>query len=186
MSIFAALLTKVSNNGKVFQAKFLGKTKANIRNLAQYGFFSIPPVDSKLVMFKDVFESYYAIGYKDSIIPILKQNETVMGNFVKGSVIKFDENGNIDITCTANETITITGNCTINCVNANINASTKATITAPTTDVIATTAVNITSPLTTITGALTVTGTTTIETKPFLPHTHSGVTVGAGVTGGVV
>jgi hypothetical protein len=43
-----------------------------------------------------------------------------------------------------------------------------------------------------ITGNLSVSGTsnlqgaTTIETKPFITHTHSGVTVGAGITGGVV
>lgn len=169
MSIFAALLTKISNNGKTFQGKFLGKTKANIRNLTPYGFFSVPPVDSKLVMLKDVFETHYAISYKDSITPALKQNEAVIGNFVKGSTAKFDEDGNIDITCNGNETVTITGNCTINVTgNCNINATTTTIDSGGTGKVVV------------------ANGGTEIDLKDFLTHTHSGVTAGAGVTGGVV
>ncbi len=123
MSIFSALLTRVSNNGKTFQAKFLGKTKSGIRSLTPYGFFSVPPVESKLVIFKDAFESNYAVGYKDDIIPILKEGEAVFGNFVKGTIIFCDENGNINITCNGNKTVTVTGNCTINVTgDANINA----------------------------------------------------------------
>lgn len=194
MSIFWGLLNRITNNGKIFQGQFFGKTKTKIRSITPYGFFCHPPKNSQLIVMKSINESFYAIAFQDSSIPSLKENEVAIGNFVDGSIIKFDENGNINITCTGNQTITVNGNCTVNvtgnasitAANISATATTAATVTAPTTNIVAATAVNITSPLTTITGALTVTGITTIQTKPFLTHIHSGVTTGPNNTGGVV
>jgi phage gp45-like len=178
MSIFSALLTKISNSGKTFQATFLGKTKSDIRSLSPYGFFAVPPQGSKLVMFKDITESFYAVGYKDSSIPSLKEGEATVGNFVKGSIIKFDEDGNINITCNGNKTVTVTGNCTINVTgDASVNAenitaiaTTKATVTAPTSEINSTTSCSI---LSGGTGSVVVTPAgTTIDGKSFLSHVH--------------
>lgn len=57
----------------------------------------------------------------------------------------------------------------------------KITLQAPIVDIEATTSVTINAPLNDIKG-----GGTKIDGKPFLPHGHSGVTVGGANTGGVV
>jgi hypothetical protein len=57
----------------------------------------------------------------------------------------------------------------------------KFKVSAPIIDLEATTSITANSPLNDIKG-----GGTKIDSKPFLPHEHSGVTTGGGVTGGVV
>lgn len=184
MSIFWGLLNRITDNGKVLQGQFFGKTKAKIRNVTPYGFFCYPPKNSQLVVMKAINESFYAIAFQDSSIPSLKENEVEVGNFVAGTTIKFDENGNIDITCSGNCTINVTGNASISAENITATANTKATVTAPTSEINSTTSCTIDSGGT---GKIIVTPAgTTIDNKPFLTHLHSGVTTGVGNTGGVV
>jgi hypothetical protein len=94
--IFSGTLTKIKSAGKNLQIKYF-KPKDNIRNLNPYGFFSNPPQNCKVVALKDKFGSVYGIAYLDSSIPVLNGNEAVVGNFVDGSQIKFDNAGKIQI-----------------------------------------------------------------------------------------
>jgi len=184
MNVFGAVLTLVKNSGKVLQTLYNGKTLDKIQNLTPYGFFSNPPLGSKVVMIADTSNTYYGIAYLDEVIPSLEENEVAVGNFKIGSIVKFDKNGNINITCKKDTNINITGDCNINCTNANITAITKAKvvapqveITAPITNITSTTSITMTSPLTSLlsggTGQVLITPAgTTIDGKPFLPHVH--------------
>lgn len=102
----------------------------------------------------------------------LKEGEFVTGNFKVGSIIKFDEQGNVDITCKKDLTANVEGN-----LNTVVNGAMTANITGNS---------DITCPQTTINGNviingnLTVSGTTLLTILSFLAG-GSG-TIPAGVT----
>jgi hypothetical protein len=191
--IFSGLLTLIKNAGKVFQVNFNNKTTDKVRNLTPYGLFCHPPKNSKVVLIQDKNKTYYGIAYLDEVIPTLKENEVVVGNFVIGSIVKYDEDGNINITCKKDTIINIdndeerdvgndydlniTNNATITAgVNITINANTTCIVNSPSISLLSggVGSVVITS------------GGTIIDGKQFLTHIHSGVTPGVGNTGGVV
>ena len=189
---FAGFLTKVSSTGKIFQIKSFFKGEEKVPNITNYGFFSVPPLNSKLVIIQDFTGNHYSIGWQDSnnnpLVENLKSSEAIAGNFVKESIIKFDENGNIDITCNGNKTVTITGNCTINVTgdasitadNVNVTATTKATVTAPISEVNSAISSTITSPISTI-----ISTTSATVTTPIAKINSALIDLGTGATLGV-
>ena len=116
----------------------------------------------------DEYGMNYVIPYDvDNAPKILEGEKIIYGK--KKNQIYFKQDGSISIATADSKQIDITSQGGVNITGA----------------------VNITGNVA-ITGNLSVSGTsnlqgaTTIETKPFITHTHSGVTVGVGNTGAVV
>lgn len=145
------------------QVSWSGKT-ADIEVIYPYGLAGNLPTDSLVLMFSVMGqeENKAGIGNTPKIrFKDLKEGEVAVGNPTTGSVIKFLENGDIEVTGVANQNINITGsqNTTIN-VNQvnNITGDQTNTIGGNQTDTVTG---NVAS---TISGTLTrtVTGNTTI------------------------
>lgn len=169
------------------QVKWGSNKVSNVEVILPYGLSSCAPLGSLALMF-NVFgqESNQAaiINYPPKRFKRLKPGEVAIGNFLTKSVIKFLENGDIEITGLNNQNITIAGDVNLT-VNGNINATIGGTLTANITG-----NTTITSPVTQLNGALQVTGEITafsgtgsaitftgIETK-YNSHHHT-------VTGGI-
>lgn len=122
----------------------------------------------------------YAVPFNLNDAIKIASGEKIIYNS-NGTKIHLKQNGDIDIQATddnkqPNINITASTNVNINATNVSITA-TDSTLNGN---------VTIDGNLE-VTGDSTLTGTgTTIAGKNFLSHTHSGVTTGAGVTGGVV
>lgn len=202
MAVFAALLTRITRAGKIFQGTFNGKTKDDIRNLTPYGFFSHPPKNSKIVMLKDNGGTYYGMAYLDSVIPSLEEGEVVGGNFQVGSIVKFDKDGNITITGKKDLNITIDGDCdkdisgdyNLDATNTTITTTNDATISsgndvivtaANTANTTATVSITITAPSVVVNSA-----TSTVINSPSVDLGGIGgpavARVGDTVAGGVI
>ena len=121
---------------------------ANTEVLLPYGLSSYAPVNSMALMFN-------VMGQEENRAAIindpknrfkgLKEGEVALGNYKTKSVIKFLENGDIEITTTGNTIVKTTGN-----MSATIGGTLTANVTGAT---------NITTPTMTLTGNLVVTGT---------------------------
>lgn len=152
------------------QVSWFGEAKeAEILN--SYGFHSIPPVGSTGLVFSQSAnqDAISVIAYLHDARPAgLEPGEAVVGNFVVGSIVKFLENGDIEITGKNDLNVTIDG-------AANITVTDNTTVITP---------------LFKIDGNLEVTGTTTLgdtvtsNSKDISDtHLHSGVTSGGANTG---
>ena len=116
----------------------------------------------------DEYGMNYVIPYDvDNAPKILEGEKIIYGK--KQNQIYFKQDGSISITTADDKQIDITAQGGVNITGA-VNITGNVTITG-----------NLS-----VSGTSDLQGTTTIETKPFISHTHSGVTVGAGNTGGVV
>ncbi len=188
------------------QVEYQGKIK-DVLFVYPYGSHGIPPVDSLILLnnIKGAEENQAGIPFKPDVRPKLDaEGEYVVGNFEIGSIIKFLENGDIEITGKKDLNVTLVG-------NANVTVQ-------GTTTLISTGNVSITAPLTTINGPLTVTGiitagalavtgaagtstlagtitnnatisgpgTITSVGVTLNAHVHTGVTVGPSNTGGPI
>lgn len=170
-------------------------TTNNVHVITPYGFYSVAPPGSFALMFNIMGQEENRAAIIDnpqSRFKNLKPTEVAVGNPKTESVIKFLENGDIEITGNANQNVNITGNVnltvggniTVN-VTGNMTSTIGGTLTA---DVTGNT--TITSPIVTVDGALHVTGEisaffgaggeinfTDIVTKYNL-HTHISATAG--------
>jgi len=185
MSLFnlirrALVSRKTADTGQfpVAQVKWNDKV-ADIEVIYPYGLAGNLPKDALVLMFnvQGQEENKAGIGNTPKIrFKNLQEGEVAVGNPVTGSVVKFLENGDIEvtgvndqnvnitgdvnlvvggdvnITTTGNTTITTTGNTTIDSTG-NMSSTIGGTLTA-----IVTGNTSITSPIVAITGALTVTG----------------------------
>jgi len=130
-------IAQVSSNGKT----------ANIETIWPYGLAGNLPVDSLVLTFNVLGqeENKAGIGNTPKIrFKNLKAGEVAVGNPVTGSVVKFLENGDIEVTCKNDQNVTITGDVNLT-VGGDVNVTAAGNV-------------SVTSPLTTITGALDVTG----------------------------
>lgn len=151
------------------QVTYLGNT-AQIELVYPYGLCSSPPLGSLVLMFNIQGQEENRAGMANLTrqrFKNLKEGEVAIGNYLTGSVVKFLENGDIEVTGTSDLNLTIVG---------------AVSITAPT--------VSITSDVT-ITGDLTVTGDTALgaivtadTTNIGNTHVHGDVTSGTSATGG--
>jgi len=98
----------------VTQVSYMGKT-SDIEVVFPYGMAANMPKDSIVLMFNVLAqeENKAGIGYRHDLRPKnLKEGEAVFGNFLVGTHIKFDEDGNIiidgDMQLTGD--LTVTGN----------------------------------------------------------------------------
>lgn len=106
------------DNGEVpiTQVSFFG-TAANAEVMYPYGSHGNPPKGSTgLVISQNANQEVLAAFlYKADVRPKgLKPGEYAAGNFVVGSIVKFDEDGNINITAIGDLNITVEGKATIN------------------------------------------------------------------------
>ena len=148
----------------VAQVKWSSSNTANnVQVITPYGFYSIAPAGSMALMFNIMGQEENRAAIIDNPkgrFKNLKPSEVVVGNPKTTSVIKFLENGDIEITGKANQNINITGNVnltvggniTVN-VTGNMTSTIGGTLTA---DVTGNT--TITSPIVKVDGALQVTG----------------------------
>lgn len=182
---------KTADTGQVpvSQVKWNGKT-ANIEVIWPYGLAGNLPVDSIVLTFNVMGQEENKAGIGNTPktrFKNLEAGEVAVGNPVTGSVVKFLENGDIEVTCKNDQNVTITGDS-----NVTVGGDVNLTITGDV-NVTATGNVNVTSPLTTITGALAVTGDITAFSSgsaiamsaiksTFNTHTHQEFDVG-GQTG---
>ncbi len=177
------------------QITFFGTT-ADCVPVYPYGMHANAPVDSYMILFSlnGQAENKAGIAFNPDLRKKnLKSGEVVHGNFVTGSTVFYDEDGNIIVNCEEDEIVTIKGASTVNIAgNAAITVGGEATI-----DVIGNT--TLTTPLATIDGDLTVTGDVEVQGETALgaivtsngknisdDHKHSGVTTGVGNTGNPV
>lgn len=156
-------------------------TANNVQVITPYGFYSVAPIGSAALMFNIMGQEENRAAIFDNPkgrFKNLKPTEVAVGNPKTKSVIKFLENGDIEVTGVADQNVNITGD-----VNLTVGGNVNITATGNT---------NITSPIVTVNGALNVTGEITafsgaggeinftdIETK-YNAHTH--VSAGAGNT----
>jgi len=154
----------------VSQVQWNNKT-ANLEVIYPYGLAGNLPVDALVLTFSVLGqeENKAGIGNTPKIrFKNLKEGEVAVGNPVTKSVVKFLENGDIEITCKNDQNVsivgdsnvtvegdsnlTVSGNVTLT-VTGNVTSTISGTLTA---DVTGNT--TLTSPTTTIDGALNVTG----------------------------
>jgi hypothetical protein len=152
----------------VTQVSYLGKA-ADIETIFPYGMSANMPKDSIVLLFnvQAQEENRAGIGYRHDLRPKnLKEGEVVFGNFLKGTTIFFDADGNIkivgDVELTGN--LDITGDMTL---TGDMDVTGDVAITGAHD----------------VTGNATVSGTLTIGGTNFATHTHSGVTSGSSNTG---
>jgi len=135
------LTTDYSKNFPQAQAVWLSKP-GNVIMLYPYGTAGNAPLNSYMIMFNPGGQEEERVCIEfdiDSMPKDVIQDEFICGNFVAGSTVKFNQNGDITITGTANVIANITGNMT-----ATIGGNLNTTVTG-TSDLTATGAINITS-----------------------------------------
>lgn len=173
------LTNKDSGQFAATQVKWMRDKVAITEVVHPYGLSSNAPVDSFALMFNVMGqeENRAAIVYDPkNRFKNLKSGEVALGNFVTKSVIKFLENGDIDITGFNDQNITITGNNNVTIGGNNtvaITGNDSVTITGDSTlnitgdaditvggstTIDSTGDIGITAPVTNITGELRVTG----------------------------
>lgn len=142
---------------QVMQVSYMGKT-ADIENILPYGLCSSPPIDSLSLVFTVNAQEENRAGITNSPrlrFKNLKEGEVAVGNYLTGSVVKFLEDGNIEVTSANGLVVTVAGDSTVT-----VGGDANVTVTGTTT-LTSTGNVSITAPLTTVNGPLTVTGTLT-------------------------
>lgn len=170
-------------------------TTNNVQVITPYGFYSVAPVGSMALMFNIMGQEENRAAILDNPkgrFKNLKPTEVAVGNPKTTSVIKFLENGDIEITGKADQNINITGNVNLT-VGGNITVNVTGDMTSTiggtlTADVTGNT--TITSPIVKVDGTLQVTGEisaffgtgneinfTDIETK-YNNHKHTEFDVG--------
>lgn len=155
-------ITQVGYNEKVVDAEVLNP----------YGLSTNLPIDSICIKLSinGQEENRTVIGYRHDLRPKdLKPGEVVIGNFLVGSTVKFDEDGNITEIAQGDKSVTFDSELNITGGTVKITADVE------------------------ITGDVTITG--NVETTGTLEnngvdigstHVHSGVTTGASNTGAPV
>lgn len=136
-----------------------------------YGMHGSLPVDSYAISFSINGQQEFRgiIGYKPDLRKKnLKSGEVIFGNFMVGSTVFFDEDGNITIECENDKIINIKG-------DANITVEGTVTITAPTVIIDGNLQVNGETSL----GEVVTSDGTNISNT----HKHSGVSTGGSNTG---
>lgn len=144
-----------------------------------YGMHGGLPVDSYAISFpiNGQQENRMVMGYRPDLrMKDKKPGEMQFGNFLRGSTIFYDDDGNIVVNCENDETVTIKGAAVVNITgDADITVGGETTLT--------------TSKLT-VDGDLTVTGDTALGSTVTSgaknisdTHTHGGVTTGPGTSG---
>jgi len=160
------------------QATYNEKTTDFVR-VSPYGLDSNPPKDSWVLLLSSQGQEAVKFGLISDFLRRKKnllEGEVVLHNPVTGSFIKLSASGDIEVDTSGNLTATVAGNLT-----STVGGNLLSTVTGITT-VTSTGAIALTSA-----GTITLTGSSVIiNGKPFLTHTHSGVSVGAANTGGVV
>lgn len=139
------------------------KTANNVQVITPYGFYSVAPTGSLALMFSIMGQEENRAAIIDNPkgrFKNLKPTEVAVGNPETKSVIKFLENGDIEITGEADQNINITGN-----VNLTVGGNVTINVTGNMTSTIGGTLIadvtgntTITSPIVTVDGALRVTG----------------------------
>lgn len=182
------------------QVSYLGKT-SDIETIFPYGMAANSPRDSIVLMFNILSqeENKAGIAYRHDLRPKnLKEGEVVFGNFLAGSTVKYDKDGNAIEIIKGNKTITIDGDLSVTVTNVNINASGDYNITANGNYNLTATEANITANVK-ITGTFEVTeaatfgssissvGSASFAGKDYISHTHpiNGGSSAPGPTGGV-
>jgi len=160
---FVTLTNKDSGQFASTQVKWFGNKVAATEVVHPYGLSSNAPVNSFALMFNVVGqeENRAAIVYDPkNRFKNLKPGEVALGSFMTKSVVKFLENGDIEITGTADQNINITGDSNVTIGgNSSITVTGDASLTvggSTTTD--NTGNIDITAPIVNIDGELRVTG----------------------------
>lgn len=174
-SIKRAFISLAGNDESQFQTtqiNYLGKT-ADMEVIYPYGLCGNPPPGSLVLLFNVQGQEENRAGIANlpnQRFNNLKAGEVALGNYLTTSVIKFLENGDIQVFCKNNNNITITQ-------DANITIGGSATITCP--------EINITGNVN-INGNLAVSGDTVSSGISLTGHVHTGVMPGSSNTGGPV
>jgi phage gp45-like len=198
---YVTLVGNDNDNFQTTQVTYLSKT-ANIEVIYPYGVCGNPPLGSLALTFNVQGQEENRAGIfnlPNQRFKGLKAGEVAIGNYLTGSVVKFLENGNIEVTGVNDEIVAITSNMQVTIGgSATVNITGTATVNCPTTTINGD--VNINGNLN-VTGDSTSTGNTTIDgtlaatglissdtevsaqTIDLTTHTHSGVTPGGGSTG---
>jgi len=141
------LTNKDSGQFASTQVKWMKNKVATIEVVHPYGLSSNAPVNSLALVFNVMGQEENRAGIvynPQNRFKELKEGEVALGNFVTKSVIKFLENGDIEITGKNDQIIKVTGNS-----NITVGGSTTLNSTGN---------VDITSPVVTVDGDLRVTG----------------------------
>ena len=141
------LTNKDSGQFAATQVKWMRDKVAITEVVHPYGLSSNAPVNSLALMFNVMGqeENRAAIVYDPkNRFKNLKEGEVALGNFVTRSVIKFLENGDIEITGIADQNVTLTGDMNVT-VGGDVNLESTGNV-------------NITAPIVNIDGELRVTG----------------------------
>lgn len=173
----AIVSRKTADTGQfpIAQVEWNGKAK-NIHHITPYGLYSNLPIDSLVLTFNVLGQEENMAGIGNTPkrrFKNLKEGEVAIGNPITGSVIKFLENGDIEVTGKNDQNVNITGD-----VNVTVGGNVNMTVTGNT-------LIDTTGDTTINTGGNTkidTTGTTTIDSTGNVSSTIGG-TLTADVTG---
>jgi phage gp45-like len=156
----------------VAQVKWSSNDKAaNVQVITPYGFYSVAPANSLALMFSVMGQEENRAAIIDdpaNRFKDLKPGEVAVGNPETKSVVKFLENGDIEVTGKSDININITG-------DVNVTATGNTTITSPIVTVNG--ALRVTGEITAFYGLAAEINFTDIETKYNL-HKHTEFDVG--------
>lgn len=179
-----AYVTLVGNDANKYQTtqiSYLGKT-ADMEVIYPYGLCGNPPKNSLVLLFNVQGMEENRAGVANLVterFKDLKEGEVAIGNYLTKSVIKFLENGDIEIYGKNDERVTIDRNSNISIAgNCSISVNGTTTLSCP--------------GGTTINSDVHINGTVTCSEDviasgiSLVSHIHSGVTPGGGTTSGPI
>lgn len=186
-TIKQAYLSLVTDDSSAYpkgQAGYNDKTTDFLR-YSPYGLDSNPPLNSWVLLLGSQGQEAVKIGLISDLLnrkKELKEGEAVLYNTLTKSFVLLKENGDIEVDAKNDLIATVAGNMAADVGgNASVNAGGNASVTAINITLTATGAVVLTAA-----GTVTITGSTVIiNSKPFLSHVHTNVTVGFANSGPV-
>ena len=162
-----AYITFVGNDDEQFQVtqiNYLNKT-TNMEVINPYGLCSNPPRNSLVLLFNVQGQEENRAGIANlpqQRFKNLKEGEVALGNYLTKTVIKFSENGDLEI---------------FSASNCNVNVTGTTNLVSPQTNITGEIQVN---------GNINVTGDVVASGISLVNHIHGGVEPGGGTTSGPI
>ena len=94
-----SVITNTSQDGKNYQVDNDGRSNiyGNAESISPYGFTSNAPLYSYFIQLQNDENGVCGFPFNPTLTPIIKEGEVAIGNFLKGSVVYFNEQGRVNI-----------------------------------------------------------------------------------------
>lgn len=94
-----SVITNTSQDGKNYQVDNDGRSNVygNAQSILPYGLTSNAPLFSYFIQLQNDENGVCGFPFNPKLTPTIKEGEVALGNFLKGSVVYFNEEGKINI-----------------------------------------------------------------------------------------